>query len=126
MSKSIKFKNNTYLDSNGIVHNKELLNTLLDRGIFKEYTGNLSGNTSYDVNLFLPQFSIVSILLIQGVTAEIIEAFTANYTGYFFTPFLKQTIANSFLDKIERGSNFLRLTIKNTNNVQYRIKVLTL
>lgn len=30
MSKSIKLKNNTYIDSTGIVHNRTLLSTLLD------------------------------------------------------------------------------------------------
>lgn len=47
MSKSIKFKNNTYLDSSGIVHNKKLLNEILEDHIPKTiYTGNLHGGES--------------------------------------------------------------------------------
>lgn len=41
MSKSIKFKNNTYLDSRGIIHNKELLSDILGNGI--ETTTNANG-----------------------------------------------------------------------------------
>ncbi len=114
------------IDSSNVQHNGETLNNFLSKGTFKEYNGNLSGSTTYDINLNLGQFSIVIVTLIQGSNAEVVGAFTANYTGYFFTQFLKQTIASTFLDKIERGNYFLRLTVKNTNNVQYKIKVLTL
>lgn len=114
------------VDSSKILHHGETLNNLLNKGTFKEYNGNLSGNTTYDINLSLGQFSIVIVTLIQGFNAEIVGAFTANYTGYFFTQFLKQTIASTFLDKIERRDYFLRLTVKNTSNIQYKIKVLTL
>lgn len=36
MSRSLKFKNNNYLDSTGIVHNKTLLSVLLEKVVFNE------------------------------------------------------------------------------------------
>lgn len=51
MSKSIKFKNDTYLDSTGVVHNKELLSgvlsNILDRitiALLWSYTGETWGD----------------------------------------------------------------------------------
>lgn len=38
MSKSIKFKDNTYVDSSAVVHNKELLSTVLEKSVrFKKF-----------------------------------------------------------------------------------------
>ena len=39
MSKSIKLKDNTYLDSRGITHNRTLLNTILERLLSQKYSG---------------------------------------------------------------------------------------
>lgn len=38
MSKSIKLTNNTYIDSSSVVHNKELLSTILEKSVrFKKF-----------------------------------------------------------------------------------------
>ena len=36
MAKSVKLKNNTYIDSSGIAHNRELLNTILNKIPYNE------------------------------------------------------------------------------------------
>ncbi len=46
MSKSIKFKNNTYLDSRGIVHNKESLYNILNKRITGSF--NIDAGSTYD------------------------------------------------------------------------------
>ncbi len=52
MSKTIKFKNNTYLDSKGITHNRQLLSDILDHWVleedgYKRYNVNMSGYQGY-------------------------------------------------------------------------------
>lgn len=88
------------------------MKNLLNKGIFKGYNGNLNGSVTYDINLGLGQFRIVFITLIQGYNIGIVGVFTTNYTRYFFTQFLKQTIASTFLDKVEIGDYLFRITVK--------------
>lgn len=45
MARAIKFKNNDYLDSTGIVHNKVLLSTIIDSKTI--YDSGSNGNGSY-------------------------------------------------------------------------------
>lgn len=52
MSKSIKFKNNTYLDSRSIVHNKELLSDMLDRQLPRVYGLSIAGTYRIWLNTY--------------------------------------------------------------------------
>ena len=68
MARAIKFKNNDYLDSTGIVHNQGLLSTLLENMKVKNlYRGRTNGNITLSDNVMNYDF------------IEIIYAGNSNY-----------------------------------------------
>ena len=50
MSKSYKMKDNNYVDSTGVVHNKELLNDVLEKK-FDKTGGTITGNVNINATL---------------------------------------------------------------------------
>lgn len=70
MSKSIKLKNDNYLDSKGIVHNKTLLSTLLDKLLksnilYESSEGVTAGGNGNSVILSEPVTNFGAILIIS-------------------------------------------------------------
>lgn len=53
MSKSFKFNNNNYLDTSGIVHNKQPLNNIINDifGRFLYYRGGFTGDNMYGTGI---------------------------------------------------------------------------
>ena len=63
MSKSIKLKDNTYIDTNGIAHNKIILNTILDKLIPTILYSNESGaNTDITLTDNVKNYTYIEIL----------------------------------------------------------------
>jgi len=63
MSKSIKLKDNTYIDTNGIAHNKIILNTILDKLIPTILYSNDSGaNVNITLTDNSSNYSYIEIL----------------------------------------------------------------
>lgn len=56
MSKSIKFKNNTYLDSSSICHNRELLSNILSSGLIT--TGTKTTTVTKGQNNYINSISL--------------------------------------------------------------------
>lgn len=51
MARSIKFRNNTFLDSKGVVHNRVALSGILNRTLF-----HFNGNSSHDTETYTKIF----------------------------------------------------------------------
>lgn len=72
MAKSIKFKNDTYLDSTSITHNKENLKNILTRPILK-FNGDFSNTSHFDVKVNIPNNGIYLVCV----------SYRANQGGYY-------------------------------------------
>lgn len=99
MSKSFKFKNNMYLDTKGIVHNKELLSDVLNKRQINITSVTWTYNTS--VKFFtLPYSSGVHSYIITGVVSYIE---TALYSNVMLL--VTQTGTNVKIDRIVGASS---------------------
>lgn len=58
MSKSFKYKDNNYLDSTGIVHNKVLLNEVLGKVLYENYNGS---NETITLNDSVSNYKFIEI-----------------------------------------------------------------
>lgn len=72
MSKSIKLKNDNYLDSSSIVHNKEMLSKILNRMQIKSkiVSGNTGEYGNVKLNLDISKYVILEMIVtsITGAT----------------------------------------------------------
>lgn len=82
MSKSIKYKNNTYIDSTGVVHNTKLLSSFLEPEVSKL---NLVSNcfSTIDTNTVMRIGNIVHVSF-RALTAKAI----GNMEVWAYTPYL--------------------------------------
>lgn len=130
MGKSLRFKNNVYLDSSSVVYKTKsgLYEKLVDHLHHNNFTyhGYLTGQTEYSLELDLTQFCEVSILLIQSTySVQVIKAITYNYVIYRFIPFVNDAAGQmTICSSISRtGTGRLTFKFNTTNTVQYEIKV---
>lgn len=70
MAKSIIFKNNNYLDTKGIVHNKRLLSDILNEILksnilYNSDTGVVAGSSGASVHLAEPVINFGAILILS-------------------------------------------------------------
>lgn len=92
MSKSIKLKGNNYFDSKGVIHNKELLNDILNKTLThtgEKYKAGYYDNFDigiYDLNTFTgdggencPPDNLFGTLLVLGRTQVIISSIGIYY-----------------------------------------------
>lgn len=129
MSRSIKFRNDVYLDSSNIIHkdiyglHKRLVDILYHNDLQKK--GTFIGNTTYKLNLDLSQFCEISIILIDGIYAtQVIKAICINYVAYGFYPIIDKTIGRRQLcTSISRtGSGELTFNLTTSDQIEYEIK----
>lgn len=83
MSKSIKFKNNNYLDSSSIVHKRELLKDFLDKSniLYSSSTGTTADASGNSVVLSEPVTYFNAILIIHSNGGAIVDS-KLNKTNY--------------------------------------------
>lgn len=91
MAKSIKFKNNNYLDSKGITHNKKLLNEILENILYllkssilyESESGIVAGASGNSVGVNEPVTNFSAILIIHASGGCIVNNKLNQYnTGY--------------------------------------------
>lgn len=71
MAKSFKFKDNNFLDSKGVVHNKEILSEILDR--CQVYSNTINGESTYNFNTIFNQIPLangINIVAVAGQTGS--------------------------------------------------------
>lgn len=76
MNKSIKLNDNTYLDSNGITHDRALLSTILDYQDFNErYVGKWYNGKSIfkKIVAFTPEIYLILMRYYQCLVPSFIE-----------------------------------------------------
>ena len=115
MAKSIKLKNDTYLDSTSIVHNKTKLSDLLNKKILNTFTvnvGTLSSGATKDISSHFPISDLSSDKLILAYYWSNSELSWRGITIFnnlaYEYPSLKNVI------EIEKRGNTIRL--KNSHN----------
>lgn len=83
MSKSIKFKNNNYLDSSSIVHNRELLKDFLNKSnvLYSSSTGITADASGNSVVLEESVTKFSAILIISSNGGAIVDS-KLNQTNY--------------------------------------------
>lgn len=83
MSKSIKFKNNNYLDSSSVVHNRELLKDFLNKSniLYSSSTGTTADASGNSITLSEPVTHFNAILIIHSTGGSIVNN-KLNETNY--------------------------------------------
>ncbi len=101
MAKSIKFKNNTYLDSISVVHKKENLKDILERPLL-QYEGTFNNTSTAKVNVNIPSDGIYFVSM----------SYYANQGGYQDN-FIEPHCGNLWYSRDIRSTWFVGASISN-------------
>jgi hypothetical protein len=100
MSKGIKFKDNNYLDSSGVVHKRKLLSDILN-----ELTGTVLWQNSNDGNDFAAQF--INVNTTGYKWAKVLFKVSKNNDNYFIVdipfPSIKIRATNGLWDQVHNA-----------------------
>lgn len=137
MSKGIKFKDNIYLDSSGIMHNrqalKNILNSLIPVVLYNNSSGSngtitlseTSANFSY-IEIFYRnndnQYNSIKVYQPNGKNVSLISMFVNNELNYVLKS-ARATISNNTISIVGFGETYFQSGIINWSNNTYITRV---